>query len=105
MDLRSALTAALELLADAPVASIIVDARFLRVSVLDPAERRTIADELGADSGTLNPSNGIVTHTAIVATDGGELTVEVFGKPDAEDWRRYDEDARTATLAARPVTA
>ncbi len=84
--LAAALTAALDLFGDGPASSVSVHATSIAACVLDPVERRALADDLGADPG-----------------HAGELLVEVFGKADAEDWRRRDEQQWGETLAARAV--
>ncbi len=91
-NLRPALTAALEMLGSADaVYSISVHRESLAVHVPDPQARRDIAEELGGDGGHLSTVHGHVSHVAVLATDAGEIVVEVFGKPDGVDWHRHGD--------------
>lgn len=79
-----------------------------RVSLtyLEGADRRAGADALGL-RGT-SGGYGRVDQFGFVATDHGslgEVEVVVSSGPDAEDWRRRDEDAETAARAAAAVTS
>lgn len=79
-----------------------------RVSLtyLEGADRRAGADALGLR--VMSWGYGRVDQSGFVATDHGslgEVEVVVASSPDAEDWRRRDEDAETAARAAAAVTS
>jgi len=74
------------------------------LTYLEAADRRAGADALGL-RGT-SWGYGRVDQFGFVATDHGslgEVEVIVSSGPDAEDWRRRDEDAETAARAAAAV--
>ena len=76
------------------------------LTYLEGADRRAGADALGLRY--TSGGYGRVDQSGFVATDHGSLgEVEVFvaSSPDAEDWRRRDEDAETAARAAAAVTS
>lgn len=87
MNLRPALTAALELLGDVDATYVTVYRDTLIVSIHDGDHRRTVADEIGAD--TSGPDIlGHVDHRAVLTTDAGEIRLRITGRADAEDRRR-----------------
>ena len=87
MNLRPALTAALDLLADVDALSLHINSNSIGVHIGDPAYRREIADELGADAPVMR--YGIIHRSAVVAHDDGEFIVDVHGTASADEYREW----------------